>query len=118
MTGKTVGTFEISVKEKINIHKVLNFLASQALADTDFREFVGNEVDKLNESYGELYKVYINEAQMLEKDHKYDKALDRYYKSKIIQEELFKQGYSKAHKEITKCNVQITRLKKLVGYNE
>lgn len=112
---RMVGSFAISVKEGSNLEKALNFLASDALNDEEFRAFIGKEVDRLNRNFGELYKIFIAEAEMHEREKRFEKALQRVYKAKKIQEELFKQGISKAQKEITRCNVWSTRLEKVVS---
>ncbi|HME56509.1 MAG TPA: ADP-ribosylation factor-like protein [Candidatus Lokiarchaeia archaeon] len=104
------GMFEISVKNKTNIEKVLNFIASQTLSDQAMRKFVDEEVDRLNRNYKELYKAYIEEAESLKAEKNYKVAIDRVYKAKVIQEELFKQGFSKAQKKIAKCNALLSSL--------
>lgn len=104
------GIFDVSVKSKTNIEKVLNFIASQTLSDKAMRMFVNEEVDRLNRNYKELYKVYLEEAESLKAEKNYKVAIDRVYKAKVIQEELFKQGFSKAQKKIAKCSSLLFRL--------
>ncbi|MFX0101770.1 MAG: ADP-ribosylation factor-like protein, partial [Candidatus Hodarchaeota archaeon] len=111
--GRVVSCLDISVKETTNIEKAMNFLASRALEDQELKKFVGKEVDRLNKSYGQLYVVFMDEAKMYDEQRKYDKAIDRVYKAKKIQEELFKQGFSKASKEISKCNTMLKRFELL-----
>ncbi|MHA1683752.1 MAG: ADP-ribosylation factor family protein [Promethearchaeota archaeon] len=106
--------FDLSVKDAIHINNALNFIASQALEDDDFRKFVGKKVDAMNRNYTELANIYLKEAEMHEENRKFDKALARVHKSKLILEELFKQGFSKTQKLIVKCNVWLSRLNKKV----
>lgn len=110
ITDRVVGIFNISVKEGQNVEKPLNFIASCVLTDQALRRFVDEEISRLNRNYKEMYLAYIDEAKILEKESKYDKAINRINKAKYIQEELFKQGYSRAQKEILKCDGWLARL--------
>nr|MDO8111260.1 ADP-ribosylation factor-like protein [Candidatus Sigynarchaeota archaeon] len=110
ITDRMVGPFDISVKENRNIEKVLNFIASIALSDQALRQFVDEKIARLNRNYEEMYKAYVEEAKVLETEGKIDKALDRVFKAKSIKEELFKQGFSKANKEIVKCSAWLAKL--------
>ncbi|MEX2684168.1 MAG: ADP-ribosylation factor-like protein [Candidatus Sigynarchaeota archaeon] len=107
---RLVGVFETSVKTSKNIDKALNFVASTALSDQALRRFVDSEIARLNRNLGEFYKAYVEEAKYLEGQKDFKKAADRVNKAKLVQEELFKQGFSKAAKEIQKCNAWIARL--------
>lgn len=107
---RLVGVFETSVKTSKNIDKALNFVASTALSDQALRHFVDAEIARLNRNLGEFYKAYVEEAKYLEGEKDFKKAADRVNKAKLVQEELFKQGFSKAAKEITKCNVWLAKL--------
>jgi small GTP-binding protein len=113
INDRLLGIFDISIKNRTNIDKVLNFIASQTLSDQAMRKFVDKEVDRLNRNYIEIYKACIEEAKSLKTEKKYTDAINRVYKAKIIQEELFKQGFSKARKKIAKCNALLSRLNKL-----
>ena len=107
---RLVGVFETSVKMHKNIDKALNFVASTALSDQALRRFVDAEIARLNRNLGEFYKAYVEEAKYLETQKDFKKAAERVNKAKLVQEELFKQGFSKAAKEIQKCNVWIAKL--------
>ncbi len=107
---RLVGVFETSVKLHKNIDKALNFVASTALSDQALRRFVDAEIGRLNRNLGEFYKAYVEEAKYLEAQKEFKKAADRVLKAKLVQEELFKQGFSKATKEVTKCNVWLAKL--------
>ncbi len=110
ISDRLVGVFETSIKTRKNIDKALNFVASTALSDQALRHFVDAEIVRLNRNLGEFYKAYVAEAKVLETAKDYKKAADRVLKAKLVQEELFKQGFSKAAKEISKCNGWIARL--------
>ncbi len=111
--GRLYSAFDISVKTEKNINNVLNFLASHVLGIKEMRAFVDEEIARLDRNYSEIYKAYISEAKSLEKEHKYDPAIERVYKAKCIQEELFKQGFSKAQKKISICTTSLFRLNRL-----
>jgi small GTP-binding protein len=107
---RLVGIFDTSVKMHKNIDKALNFVASTALSDQALRHFVDGEIARLNRNLNEFYKAYIEEAKYLESEGHLKKAADRVLKAKLVQEELFKQGFSKAAKEVSKCNVWLAKL--------
>jgi small GTP-binding protein len=109
ITDRVVGIFDISVKEGQNVERPLNFIASCVLTDAAMRKFVDDEISRLSRNYEEMYKAYIEEAKVLEKEAKFEKVINRVTKAKLIQEELFKQGYSKAHKEILKCDEWLSK---------
>ncbi len=111
---RLVGVFETSVKLHKNIDKALNFVASTALSDQALRRFVDTEIARLNRNLGEFYKAYVEEAKYLETQNDLKKAADRVNKAKLVQEELFRNGFSKASKEITKCNIWLAKLKALI----
>ncbi|HME50953.1 MAG TPA: ADP-ribosylation factor-like protein [Candidatus Lokiarchaeia archaeon] len=107
---RLVGIFDISVKEGQNVEKPLDFIASTVLTDQAMRKFVDGEISRLNRNYEDMYKAYIEESKELEKEQKYEKAINRLIKAKYIKEELFKQGFSKASKDIVKVDEWLTRL--------
>ncbi|NMC08116.1 MAG: GTP-binding protein [Candidatus Lokiarchaeota archaeon] len=107
---RLVGIFDTSVKTTKNIDKALNFVASTALSDQALRHFVDAEITRLNRNLGEFYKAYVEEAKVLESEGHFKKAADRVLKAKLVQEELFKQGFSKAAKEVQKCNAWLAKL--------
>jgi ADP-ribosylation factor-like protein 8 len=113
INDRLVGVFDTSVKLHKNIDKALNFVASTALSDQGLRHFVDGEIVRLNRNLGEFYKAYVDEAKYLETGKDYKKAADRVLKAKLVQEELFKQGFSKAAKEIQKCNAWLAKLNEL-----
>jgi small GTP-binding protein len=110
---RLVGIFDTSIKTSKNIDKALNFVASTALSDQALRHFVDAEIARLNRNLGEFYKAYIEEAKYLESEGHLKKAAHRVLKAKLVEEELFKQGFSKAAKEIAKCNVWLAKLNEL-----
>nr|MDO8117474.1 ADP-ribosylation factor-like protein [Candidatus Sigynarchaeota archaeon] len=111
---RLVGVFETSIKTNKNINQALTFVASTALSDQALRHFVDAEIARINKNLGEFYKAYVQEAKYLEEEEKnYKSAIDRVTRAKLVQEELFKQGFSKAAKEIAKCNKWLAHLNEL-----
>ncbi|MBD3187716.1 GTP-binding protein, partial [Candidatus Bathyarchaeota archaeon] len=109
---RTVAFYEISIKEGRNLEKALNFMASFILQDDAMESFVSNELKRITRSYKEMFKAYIKEAKLLEKQGEYRKAEDRVHRAIFVQEELFKQGFSKARKHIKKCENMLQHLGK------
>ncbi|MHA1847271.1 MAG: ADP-ribosylation factor-like protein [Promethearchaeota archaeon] len=108
---RTIGIYEISVKQNINLDIALNFLVSIILKDSEMEKFVSKEMKRLIKNFKEMYKAYINEAKILEKKGEFGKAHDRIYKAYLIQDELFKNGFSKARNKMKKCNEWMHKIK-------
>ncbi|MHA1680665.1 MAG: ADP-ribosylation factor-like protein [Promethearchaeota archaeon] len=109
---RSFGFYEISVKNSYNIDKALNFMVSIILQDDQMDRFISNEMKRLIRSYKEMYRAYLKESKVLEKENEFQKARDRIHTAIFIQEELFKNGYSKAQKEIKKCTGLLKKLLK------
>ncbi|MHA1369754.1 MAG: ADP-ribosylation factor-like protein, partial [Promethearchaeota archaeon] len=107
---KLVGFYEISIKNNYNLDKPLNFMVSIALKDEDVEKYVSKELKRLLKNYKEMYNAFIKEAKILEKEKNYKDAYNRIFKARLIQEELFKNGISKAQKEIKNCDKMLARL--------
>ncbi|MFX0101832.1 MAG: ADP-ribosylation factor-like protein [Candidatus Hodarchaeota archaeon] len=101
--NKTIGVFEISIKEDTNLDKALAFISSYALEDEEMKEFVSEEVHRLAKHLREQARSFIADAKAREKEEKFEDALKNIHKAKIIQDELFKNGFMKANKESLKC---------------
>ncbi|MHA1793928.1 MAG: ADP-ribosylation factor-like protein [Promethearchaeota archaeon] len=112
---RLVNIHEISIKEDFNLEKPLNFIASHVLTDEDMQNFVSDEINKIATNLKGVHDAFIAEAKILEKNKKYEKALNRLYKAKLVQEELLNNGFSKARKQITKCIEQMTRIEKMMN---
>nr|MDO8114634.1 ADP-ribosylation factor-like protein [Candidatus Sigynarchaeota archaeon] len=102
--------YEISVKNNYNLDKALNFIVSLVLQDNEMEKFVSREIKRLIKNYMAMYDAYVKEAKVLEKNKDFQTAYNRVYKARMIQEELFKHGNSKAHKEIKKCDEWMSKL--------
>lgn len=111
-SGRLVAAFDTSIKENRNVDKALTFIASTALGDAALRQFVDAEVARVNKNLGEMYKAYIREAKQLEKAGDVQAAIARVSRAKLVQDELFKQGFSKAVKEIDTCTRWLAKLRK------
>nr|MDO8118595.1 ADP-ribosylation factor-like protein [Candidatus Sigynarchaeota archaeon] len=109
---RDVAVFEISVKNDINLDRPMSFLASIVLEDEEMRQFVSEEVDRLVANLKEIYKAYIIEAKELEKKGKNSEAVDRLYNARIVQLQLFDNGFSKAMKNVKQCTSWIARLQR------
>ncbi|MEX2680960.1 MAG: ADP-ribosylation factor-like protein [Candidatus Sigynarchaeota archaeon] len=110
ITGRDVGVTEVSVKENKNMDKVLAFLASIVLQDEEMKDYVDEEVARLARNFEEIYKAFIEEAKELEKRGDKEKARDRVYKAKLVQEELLEEGFMKAASKIQKCKEWLAKL--------
>ncbi|MHA1997394.1 MAG: ADP-ribosylation factor-like protein, partial [Promethearchaeota archaeon] len=103
MSSRIVACYEVSVKENMNVEKALNFIASFVLADDEMNQFVSGEMNRLSRTLKEVYKAFVKEAKILEREGQFEKALNRVHKAKFIQDELFNNGFSKAQKKALKC---------------
>ncbi|MBN2150565.1 MAG: hypothetical protein JW839_03865 [Candidatus Lokiarchaeota archaeon] len=102
--------YETSVKGNYNLDKALNFIVSLVLHDSEMGKFVSREVKRLLKNYKAMYDAYVKEARLLEKDRDFQTAYNRVYKAKMVQEELFKHGDSRAQKEIRKLDQWLAKL--------
>ncbi len=102
--------YEISIKSNVNVDRALNYIVSIVMQDADVERFISKELKRLVKNYKEMFKAYMNEAKQLEGKKAWDECLDRLYKARAIQEELFKQGDGKAQKEIKKIADTIRRI--------
>jgi ADP-ribosylation factor related protein 1 len=102
--------FETSVKGNFNLDKALNFIVSLVLQDNEMEKFVSKEIKRLIKNYKAMYDAYVKEAKALEKSKDLQTAYNRVYKAKMIQEELFKHGDSRAQKEIKKLDQWLGKL--------
>ncbi len=109
---RDVAVYEISVKNDINLDRPMSFLASIVLEDDDMKQFVSEEVDRLVANLKEIYKAYITEAKGLEKKGKNQEAVDRLYNARLVQLQLFDNGFSKAMKNVRQCTSWIARLQR------
>lgn len=117
ITTRNVATHEISIKKDENVEVVLNFIASIVLEDEEMNEFVSEEVNRLSRALKEVYKAFTKEAKMLEREGKFETALNRVHKAKFIQDELYEQGFSRARKLGLKCMDWMTRIIKKMNQN-
>ncbi len=102
--------FETSVKGNYNLDKALNFIVSLVLQDSEMEKFVSKEIKRLIKNYKAMYDAYMKEARLLEKNKDLQTAYNRVYKAKMIQEELFKHGDSRAQKELKKLDQWLSKL--------
>ncbi|MEX2681559.1 MAG: ADP-ribosylation factor-like protein [Candidatus Sigynarchaeota archaeon] len=102
--------FEISVKGNYNLDKALNFIVSLVLQDSEMEKFISKEVKRLIRNYKAMYDAYVKEAKIAEKNKDFQTAYNRVYKAKMIQEELFKHGDSRAQKELKRLEQWMGKL--------
>nr|MDO8116424.1 ADP-ribosylation factor-like protein [Candidatus Sigynarchaeota archaeon] len=102
--------YEVSIKSNFNVDRALNYIVSIIMQDADVEKFISNELKRLVKNYKAMFKAYMGEAKQLERNRSWSEALDRLYKARAIQEELFKQGDGKAQKEIKKIADAIRRV--------
>ena len=110
ITRPVMAIHEISVKNGYNLDKALNFIVSLILKDNEMERFVSKEIKRLIKNYKEMYKAYVKEAKVMEKKKDFQTAYNRVYKARMIQEELFKHGWSKAAKKMKKCDNWLNKL--------
>ncbi len=110
IVDRDVGVNEVSVKENKNMDKTLAFLASIVLQDEDMKDYVDDEVARLARNFEEIYKAFIEEAKELEKKGDKEKARDRIYKAKLVQEDLLQEGFMRAAGKVQKCKEWLSKL--------
>ena len=107
-----IGVFDVSVKEGNNLVKPLSFIASVALESAEMELFVTTEVYKSMLALQNQYETFIDQADELESNEKFQETLKILFNATMIQEELSNQGYSKARKESMACLKRMTKLMK------